>query len=197
MKPYGLKFANPTSWLRVIMGSCFIFRTWLPVVFTIFARFYGAPLGRSLHLPQSIGLEFNVRAHRLCTRNMNYYIEHHMHSDIPLHTLPKLHEKIRNPLPPAYPSRLSAYQELITTILRKQKARPTAIHHSSQKSNRIRSSQRKLEPQIREGSRPIARIFHEFKINELRTALRERPRKAGRIAFTFFAYGSFGKRASV
>lgn len=125
------------AWLLgygLIIASCFVFNTWLPVVYTIFARFYGAPMGRSLDLLQHIGLEINVRDHRLCTRNvylnpltrflywnMNYHIEHHMYPAIPFHALPKLHEKIKDQLPPVYPGWLAAYKELIATILRQQK----------------------------------------------------------------------------
>ncbi len=118
----------------LIIASCFIFHTWLPVVFTIFARFYGAPLGRSLDLIQHIGLEINVRDHRLCTRNvylnpltrflywnMNYHIEHHMFPAVPFHALPKLHEKIKGQLPPTYPNWFAAYRELIATVLKQQK----------------------------------------------------------------------------
>ncbi|QBG47203.1 hypothetical protein EGM51_07260 [Verrucomicrobia bacterium S94] len=118
----------------LIISSCSIFNTWLPVVYTIFARFYGAPLGRSLDLIQHIGMEVNVRDHRLCTRdvylnpltrflywNMNYHIEHHMFPAVPFHALPKLHEKIKNQLPQTYPGWLAAYREIIPTVLKQQK----------------------------------------------------------------------------
>ncbi|MDZ8120206.1 fatty acid desaturase [Pontiella agarivorans] len=118
----------------LIIASCFIFNSWLPAVYTIFARFYGAPLGRSLDLIQHIGMEVNVRDHRLCTRdvylnpltrflywNMNYHIEHHMFPAVPFHALPKLHEKIKTQLPETYSSWLAAYREIISTVLKQQK----------------------------------------------------------------------------
>ena len=117
-----------------IIASCFVFHTWLPVVYTIFARFYGAPLGRSLDLLQHVGMDVNVRDHRLCTRNvylnpltrflywnMNYHIEHHMFPAIPFHALPKLHDKIKDQLPKTYPSWFAAYREMIPTVLKQQK----------------------------------------------------------------------------
>ena len=117
-----------------IIASCLVFHTWLPLVYTVFARFYGAPLGRSLDLIQHVGMAVNVRDHRLCTRdvylnpltrflywNMNYHIEHHMFPAVPFHALPHLHEKIKDQLPRTYTGWLDAYRELIPTVLEQQK----------------------------------------------------------------------------
>ena len=118
----------------LIIASCFVFGTILPLVYTLFARFYGAFIPTLLNDTQHVGLEENVYDHRLCTRNvrvdpitgffywnMQYHTEHHMFPTVPFHALRKLHKKIKHQLPPEYPSVWHAYREIIPTVLRQQK----------------------------------------------------------------------------
>ena len=75
------------------------------------------------------GLRDNVTDHRLNTRtvlmnpfsrfiylNMNYHIEHHMFPLVPYYNLPKLHEVIKDDLPPPNKSICSAYAEMLPII---------------------------------------------------------------------------------
>jgi fatty acid desaturase/nitrite reductase/ring-hydroxylating ferredoxin subunit len=118
----------------LIIASCFVFGTILPLVYTLFARFYGAFIPTLLNDTQHVGLEQNVYDHRLICRNvrvdpitsffywnMQYHTEHHMFPTVPFHALRKLNKKIKHQLPPEYPSVWHAYREIIPTVLRQQK----------------------------------------------------------------------------
>ena len=117
-----------------IIGSCFYFWTILPLVYTLFARFYGAFIPSLLNNTQHVGLEQNVYDHRLCTRNvyvhpvisfvywdMQYHIEHHMFPAVPFHALKNLHEKVKDQLPEPYPNMWAVYKEMIETVRRQRK----------------------------------------------------------------------------
>jgi fatty acid desaturase/nitrite reductase/ring-hydroxylating ferredoxin subunit len=117
----------------LLIASCLCFHTLLPLVYTLFARFYGAFYPTMLNLTQHIGLEQNVYDHRLCTRNvkvdpvtsfiywdMQYHIEHHMFPGVPFHALKKLHAKLKDQLPEPYTSVWSVYRELLPSIWRQQ-----------------------------------------------------------------------------
>jgi fatty acid desaturase len=80
---------------------------------------------------QHAGLPENVTDHRKNCRtvymnpvlrflywNMNYHLEHHMFPLVPYHALPRLHEAIRNELPPPYPGTLAAYREIFSALVR-------------------------------------------------------------------------------
>ncbi|TFG62713.1 MAG: hypothetical protein E4H36_07365 [Spirochaetales bacterium] len=118
----------------LIVASCFYFNTVLPLVYTLFARFYGAFIPTLLNDTQHIGLAQDVYDHRLCTRdvylnpvisfiywNMQYHIEHHMFPGVPFHALKKLHSRIKDQLPPAYGNVWAVYKEMIPTLLKQQK----------------------------------------------------------------------------
>jgi Na+-transporting NADH:ubiquinone oxidoreductase subunit F len=118
----------------LIIASCFVLGTILPLVYTLFARFYGAFIPTLLNDTQHVGLEQNVFDHRLICRNvwvdpvtsffywnMQYHTEHHMFPTVPFHALHKLNKQIAHQLPPMYPSVWHAYSEMIPTILRQQK----------------------------------------------------------------------------
>jgi Na+-transporting NADH:ubiquinone oxidoreductase subunit F len=103
----------------LLVGGCNLFGTWLMPI-------YG--------LTQHAGLAENVLDHRLNCRtiymnfinrylywNMNYHVEHHMFPLVPYHALPALHEAIKDDTPKPYPSLLSAWREIIPTILRQVK----------------------------------------------------------------------------
>ena len=82
-------------------------------------------------LLQHGGLADNVVDHRLNTRtvymnpisrfiywNMNYHIEHHMFPMVPFHAMPRLHELVKDDLPPPNPSILHAYREMVPALIR-------------------------------------------------------------------------------
>jgi fatty acid desaturase len=92
---------------------------------------YGAWVHIMTGLTQHTGLPENVLDHRLNCRtvymnpvlrfiywNMNYHVEHHMFPMVPYHRLPELHEEMKAFCPPAYPSVLAAYREIIPAIIR-------------------------------------------------------------------------------
>ena len=104
------------------------------MVYTLFARFYGAFIPTLLNDTQHVGLEQNVYDHRRICRNvkvgpltsflywnMQYHTEHHMYPTVPFHALRKLHAKVKDQLPPEYPSVWAAYREMIPTVLRQQR----------------------------------------------------------------------------
>jgi fatty acid desaturase len=100
--------------------------SWLPVVFLLLPRAYGAWLHELLAITQHTGLRENELDHRFSTRtlklnrflqflywNMNYHVEHHMFPNVPFHALPKLRKAIEADLPPAYDGLFSTWGEII------------------------------------------------------------------------------------
>jgi len=53
--------------------------------------------------------------------NMNYHVEHHMFPLVPYHALSRLHPLVKDDCPTPYPSLLSAWREIIPTLLRQTK----------------------------------------------------------------------------
>jgi fatty acid desaturase len=107
--------------------------TWspLPLIIIGLPRLYGAWHLVLVGLTQHGGLADNVVDFRLNTRtvymnpisrflywNMNYHTEHHMYPLVPFHALPRLHELVKNDLPPANRSIWDAYREMIPTFIR-------------------------------------------------------------------------------
>ncbi|GLU31234.1 fatty acid desaturase family protein [Trinickia caryophylli] len=103
----------------------------LPLLYIGLPSLYGAWLYLYLGLTQHAGLPENVLDHRKNCRtvkmnsvfrflywNMNYHIEHHMFPMVPFHALERLHEIVRDDMPPPYPSTLSAYAEIIPALMR-------------------------------------------------------------------------------
>ncbi len=120
-------------YLAVIAAAIF-FQTWLPIFLFILPQFFGTWLMIIHNTTQHAGLAENVLDHRLNCRtvymnpisrfiywNMNYHTEHHMFPLVPYHRLPELHEAIKNDCPPPYPTILSAWREILPTILRQMK----------------------------------------------------------------------------
>jgi fatty acid desaturase len=100
--------------------------SWLPIVFLLLPRSYGAWLHELLAITQHTGLRENELDHRFSTRtiklsrplqflywNMNYHVEHHMFPNVPFHALPKLREAIEADLAPAYDGLFSAWREIL------------------------------------------------------------------------------------
>jgi fatty acid desaturase len=111
-------------------------QSWLPLMLIGLPRVYGSwHMVMCGHL-QHAGLADNVLDHRLNSRtvymnpfsryiywNMNYHVEHHMFPMVPYHALPRLHQLIKNDLPPPNTSIIDAYREVFAS-LRRQKLDP-------------------------------------------------------------------------
>ena len=110
--------------------------SWLPLFLIGLPRIFGSwHMVMTGHL-QHAGLDDNVLDHRLNSRtvymnpisrylywNMNYHVEHHMFPMIPYHALPRLHELVKNDMPPPNTSILDGYRE-VWASLRRQKTEP-------------------------------------------------------------------------
>ena len=85
-------------------------------------------------LTQHAGLQEDVKDHRLTTRtvylnpifsflywHMEYHVEHHMFPQVPSYNLKKLHELIKNQMPPARKGLLGAYKEIIPALIKQAK----------------------------------------------------------------------------
>ena len=130
-------------WARIHMAiyvgaalSALVFASWIPLMLIGLPRLYGCWHMVLCGLLQHGGLAEDVLDHRLNSRtvhlnpfsrfiywNMNYHVEHHMFPMVPYHALPKLHEIIKDDLPPANTSFYDAYREMIP-VLRRQKLEP-------------------------------------------------------------------------
>ena len=110
--------------------------TWsiLPLLLIGGPRLYGAWLHLAFGLTQHAGLAEDVLDHRLDSRtvymnpvfrflywNMNYHVEHHMYPLVPFHSLAALHEEVKDVCPPAYPSTVAAFREIIPTLARQRR----------------------------------------------------------------------------
>jgi MocE subfamily Rieske [2Fe-2S] domain protein len=108
--------------------------SWVPIFLIILPHFFGTWLMIVQNTPQHAGLAENVLDHRLNCRtvymnpvsrfiywNMNYHVEHHMFPLVPFHSLYKLHALVKDDCPPPYPSILSAWREILPTIIRQKK----------------------------------------------------------------------------
>ena len=106
-------------------------RSILPLLYVGLTNIFGSWLVTVYGLTQHAGLAENVLDHRLNCRtvymnrinrylywNMNYHTEHHMFPLVPYHALPRLHEAVRDDMPPAYPGLLAAWREIIPAVLR-------------------------------------------------------------------------------
>jgi fatty acid desaturase len=115
----------------LVIGACLAFRSILPALYIGLPSLYGAWLYHFFGLTQHAGMPENVTDHRLNCRtvrmnpvfrflywNMNYHVEHHMFPMVPFHALPRLHATIAADTPPAYPSTVAAYREIIPALLR-------------------------------------------------------------------------------
>jgi fatty acid desaturase len=103
----------------------------LPLMVIGLPRMYGAWHHIMTGLLQHGGLADNVIDHRLNSRtvlmnpvsrfiywNMNYHVEHHMFPMVPYHAIPRLHEIIKDDLPPPNPSIADGFREMWPAIKR-------------------------------------------------------------------------------
>ncbi|HEX5791367.1 MAG TPA: fatty acid desaturase, partial [Luteolibacter sp.] len=113
-----------------VIASAIAMHSWLPIFLFVLPQFFGTWLMILHNTPQHAGLAENVLDHRLNCRtvymnplsrfiywNMNYHVEHHMYPLVPYHALPQLHEAIKDDCPPPYPSILSAWREILPTLI--------------------------------------------------------------------------------
>ena len=111
--------------------------SFLPMMFVLLPRFYGGWLQQLLSLPQHAGLGEDTYDHRENTRtvyvnpvfaflyvNMQYHTEHHLMPMTPFHALPKLHEAVKDQMPPVYKSLWEAYRELIPALIKQATGDP-------------------------------------------------------------------------
>lgn len=127
-------FRNARVCLALHLGviiTALLIQSWIPVFLFTLPNFFGTWLMIVHNTTQHAGLAENVLDHRLNCRtvymnpisrfiywNMNYHVEHHMFPLVPYHALPKLHETIRFDCPPPYRSILSAWREILPTVIR-------------------------------------------------------------------------------
>jgi fatty acid desaturase len=103
----------------------------MPLMFIGLPTLYGRWLLVVFGATQHAGLAEDVLDHRLNSRtvmmnpvlrflywNMNYHVEHHMYPTVPFHSLPQLHEEVRDDMPPAYTGIIHAYREIIPALRR-------------------------------------------------------------------------------
>lgn len=115
----------------VVIASALVFRSWIPIFLFVIPHVFGTWLMIVHNTTQHAGLAENVLDHRLNCRtvymnpisrfiywNMNYHVEHHLFPLVPYHALPKLHAAVKDDCPPPYPSILTAWREILPTILR-------------------------------------------------------------------------------
>ena len=115
----------------VTLIAAISWRSILPLMVIGLPRMYGAWHHIMTGLLQHGGLADNVIDHRLNSRtvymnpvsrfiywNMNYHVEHHMFPMVPYHALPRLHEVIKNDLPPPNRSIAEAFAEMWPAIWR-------------------------------------------------------------------------------
>ena len=120
-------------WLGIIVISVY-FSTWLPALYLLLPFLYGTTMIHCIHFIQHAGLANDVKDHRLCVRtvklnpifsflcwNMEYHLEHHMFPMVPSYNLKKLHEVIKDQLPPANKGLWDAYREIIPAIIKQSK----------------------------------------------------------------------------
>jgi fatty acid desaturase len=114
-----------------VVGASIAVSSFLPIMYVILPRFYGAWLHQIFSLTQHAGLAENKWDHRCNARtvyinpvsrflylNMNYHIEHHIFPMVPFYALPMLHEAIKHQLPPPYHGVIGAYREIIPALFK-------------------------------------------------------------------------------
>lgn len=130
-------FIAARIWLAVyliVLATAIWVHSILPFMLVGLPRMYGAWHLIMVGLLQHGALAEDVIDHRLNTRtvlinpvsrwvywNMNYHVEHHMFPMVPYHALPRLHQLIKHDLPPASPSIVAGYREMIPAFLRQLK----------------------------------------------------------------------------
>lgn len=128
---------------RLFLGLYVVVIAWsvavwspLPLVMLLLPRVVGEPMHGILRTLQHGGLETDVADHRRTTRsmyvsrpmqwvycNMNFHIEHHMFPMVPFHSLPGLHDEIKEQLPAPTKGIPAGMMEVVRTM-RRQRQEP-------------------------------------------------------------------------
>ncbi len=155
-------------WARIFVGIHLVamaaaLATWsiLPLMLIGGPRIYGTWHMVMTGLLQHGGLAEDVLDHRLNSRtvhmnpvtrwiywNMNYHVEHHMFPMVPYHALPRLHALIKDDLPPANPSIVHAYAEMVVALWRQRRDPGYTIH-----------------PQLPPTAQPFRAELHDIPLN--------------------------------
>jgi len=137
----------PINWARtVLVGhgliiSCSLLTgNWIIALLISGTRWYGGWLFFLCNNTQHIGLRDFVPDFRLCCRtftlnpviqflywHMNFHTEHHMYAAVPCYHLPRLHQLIRDDLPPTKHGLIAVWKE-IGTIQYRQDQDPDYVH---------------------------------------------------------------------
>ena len=120
-------------WVATLAASLY-FQSWLPLLFIVLPNFYGKTLITLFGATQHAGLKEDVKDHRHSTRTvrlnpifsflywqMEYHIEHHMFPQVPSYNLPKLHDMIKDQMPPIRKGLWGAYKEIIPALYKQSK----------------------------------------------------------------------------
>ena len=136
-------FTVARVWLAIYLltgAAALVLQSVIPVLLVGAPRLYGAWHFNMTGYLQHGGLRDNVTDHRVNTRtvlmnpvsrfvylNMNYHIEHHMFPLVPYYNLPRLHQVIKDDLPPPDRSVWSAYREMLPVIWQQLKGREVFV----------------------------------------------------------------------
>jgi fatty acid desaturase len=134
---------NAIRWGRIhaaallgIVACSVSLQSLLPLMLFGLPSLYGRWLLVVFGTTQHAGLAEDVLDHRFNTRtvlmgpvlrflylNMNYHLEHHMYPAVPYHSLPQLHDILKDDLPHPYPNMRSAYRDILPALRRQQSDR--------------------------------------------------------------------------
>jgi len=106
--------------------------SFLPLFLIFTPSVYGWPLLHLCGLLQHAGLKSNSWDHRESARtflcgpilgwllyfNMQYHLEHHIFPQVPFYNLPKLHQIVKDQLPPPNPSFIAGLKEMIPAVIK-------------------------------------------------------------------------------
>ena len=119
-------------WLVIIFCSI-ILNSLLPILLFLLPKCF-ASLNMVWGLTQHMGLKEGIKDHRFSTRSirlnpifsflywqMEYHIEHHMFPQVPSYNLPKLHEMIKDQMPPIRKGLWGAYKEILPALFKQAK----------------------------------------------------------------------------
>ena len=119
-------------WLVIIFCSI-ILNSLLPILLFLLPKCF-ASLNMVWGLTQHMGLKEGIKDHRFSTRSirlnpifsfiywkMEYHIEHHMFPTVPSYNLPKLHNLIKDQMPPARKGLWGAYKEILPALMKQAK----------------------------------------------------------------------------
>ena len=116
----------------IVIFWAFIIESFLPLMFVVLPQLYGSPILQLTTMLQHGGLKADTWDHRESTRtvilnpihgwllyfNMQYHLEHHIFPQVPFYNLPKLHQAVKDQLPPPNPSFIAGLKEMIPAVIK-------------------------------------------------------------------------------